>query len=148
MFTGPLFQIKLHVYLPSTVLLSKFYSSFRSFEIHWVRQHLVNCMGLAGIVNPIVYKTEPITTGPRHGKLSPWLHIYLLSDTAVPSSNERHRSPRGSSYGVALTALRGVKRATRWGYFTLNGRLTNSSNILKQNVTVDDVRGDDTMRLG
>ena len=29
-----------------------------SFEIHWVRQYLVNFMGLAGIVNAIVYKTE------------------------------------------------------------------------------------------
>ena len=29
----------------------------RSFEIHWVRQYLVNFMGLVGIVNPTVYKT-------------------------------------------------------------------------------------------
>ena len=28
-----------------------------SFEIHWVRQYLVNFMGLVGIVNTIVYKT-------------------------------------------------------------------------------------------
>ena len=31
-----------------------------SFEIHWVRQYLVNYTGLAGIVNATVYKTEPI----------------------------------------------------------------------------------------
>ena len=37
----------------------------RSFEIHWVRQYLLNFKGLAGIVNEIVYKTVPM-----HGKLS------------------------------------------------------------------------------
>ena len=31
----------------------------RSFEIHWVRQYLVNFTGLAGILNATVYKTEP-----------------------------------------------------------------------------------------
>ena len=42
----------------------------RSFEIHWVSQFLVNFMGLAGIVNAIVYNTKPVFTGPRYGKLS------------------------------------------------------------------------------
>ena len=41
-----------------------------SFEIHWVRQYLVDFIGLAGIVNATVYKTEPIITGLGHGKLS------------------------------------------------------------------------------
>ena len=41
-----------------------------SFEILWVRQYLVNFMGLAGIVYTTVYKTEPIFTGLGHGKLS------------------------------------------------------------------------------
>ena len=40
-----------------------------SFEIHWVRQYLINFTGLAGIVNTTVYKTEPIFTGIGHGKL-------------------------------------------------------------------------------
>ena len=40
-----------------------------SFEIHWVRQYLINFMGLVGIVNANVYKTEPIFTGLGHGKL-------------------------------------------------------------------------------
>ena len=40
------------------------------FEIHWVRQYLVNFTGLAGIINTIVYKTEPIFTGHGHGNLS------------------------------------------------------------------------------
>ena len=41
-----------------------------SFEIHRVRQYLVNFMGLAGIVNANVYNTEPIFTGLRDGRLS------------------------------------------------------------------------------
>ena len=41
-----------------------------SFEIHAVRQYLVNFMGLASIVNTTVYKTEPILTGLGHGELS------------------------------------------------------------------------------
>ena len=56
------------LYLLSTVLLSEFLPG--SFEIHRVRQHLVNFMGPVGIVNATVYKTEPIVTGLRHGKLS------------------------------------------------------------------------------
>ena len=41
-----------------------------SFEIDWVRQYMVNLMGLLGIVNASVYKTELIFTGLGHGKLS------------------------------------------------------------------------------
>ena len=44
-----------------------------SFEIHWVRQYLVNFMGLVGIVNTPVQETAPIFTGLStlgHGKLS------------------------------------------------------------------------------
>ena len=41
-----------------------------SFETHWVRQPLANFMGLAGIVNTIVYKTDPIFTVLGHTKLS------------------------------------------------------------------------------
>ena len=55
MFTGPLLQIKL---LPG------------SFEIHWVKQYLVNVTSPVGVVNATVYKTEPIFTGLGHGKLS------------------------------------------------------------------------------
>ena len=33
-----------------------------SFEIHWVVQCLVKCVGQAGIVNQTVYTTEPIFT--------------------------------------------------------------------------------------
>ena len=40
-----------------------------SFEIHWVRQHLVKFMGLAGMVNAIVYKIDPFFTGLGHGEL-------------------------------------------------------------------------------
>ena len=46
-----------------------------SFEIHWVRQYLANLMGLVGMVNVTVYKTKPIFTGCRHGKLSQFLTL-------------------------------------------------------------------------
>ena len=42
----------------------------RSIEIHWVKQFLVNFVGLAGIVNATLYKAEPIFAGLRHGKFS------------------------------------------------------------------------------
>ena len=41
-----------------------------NFEMHRVRQYLINLTGLAGIVNATVYKTGPIFTGLGHGKLS------------------------------------------------------------------------------
>ena len=47
----------------------------RSFEIYWVRVYLVNCMNSAGIVNTLVYKTEPTFTGLAHSmymKLTEW----------------------------------------------------------------------------
>ena len=47
-----------------------------SFEIHWVRQYLVKCMGVAGIVNAIVYMTEPIFTSLRHAKLPNFVTLY------------------------------------------------------------------------
>ena len=44
-----------------------------SFEIHWERQYHANVMGLEGIVNTTVYKTEPIITGLGYGKMSKFL---------------------------------------------------------------------------
>ena len=41
-----------------------------SFEIHLVKQYLINFMGLAGIVDAIVYRTKSIFTGPQHDKFS------------------------------------------------------------------------------
>ena len=41
-----------------------------SFEIHWVRQYLVDFKGLAGRVNATIYKTEPMFSDFRHDKLS------------------------------------------------------------------------------
>ena len=82
MFTGPLFEIKLH--LQSTALLSGFQISPgamksnvlpRSFEIQWVMQYLVNLMGLVGIVNATVYETELIFRGLGHGKFSYFLTV-------------------------------------------------------------------------
>ena len=40
------------------------------FEIHWVRQYLVNFTGLAGIVSATIYKTRPFFTGVGHSKFS------------------------------------------------------------------------------
>ena len=41
-------------YLPPWMTISS--SNYESFEIHWVRLHLVNFTGLAGIVNTTVHK--------------------------------------------------------------------------------------------
>ena len=41
-----------------------------SFEIHWVRQYLINFTGLVGIINTTVYNTELIFIGLGHWKLS------------------------------------------------------------------------------
>ena len=85
MFTGRLFEIKVH--LLSTVSRSGFQGS-RNFEIHRVRQYLGNFTGLAGRVNANVYKTESIFTGLGHGKLSQFLALYvhtLLNVTAIVS---------------------------------------------------------------
>ena len=40
-----------------------------SFEIHWLRQYLVNFTDLAGMINATVYKTKPIFIGLGHCKL-------------------------------------------------------------------------------
>ena len=72
---GPLFQIKLH--LLSNVLLSIFQGP-RQFVIQWVRQYLVNFTGLVGIVNAIVYKNEPISTGLGYGQIVLILNTILL----------------------------------------------------------------------
>ena len=62
MFTGPLFQMKLH--LLSTTLLSGFQI------VPGVGQYLINFKGLVGIVSSSIYKTESIFTGLWHGNLS------------------------------------------------------------------------------
>ena len=46
------------------------------FEIHWVRQYLINFTGLADIVNATVYET--ISTGLGQDKLSQCLTLYIL----------------------------------------------------------------------
>ena len=75
MFTGHLFQIKLHLLYCRTQWISTFDGSF---EILWVRQYLVHFMGLAGIVNATVCKTEPIFEGSRNvNETIPWLQLYV-----------------------------------------------------------------------
>ena len=54
----------------NTVLRSGFQKLPGSFEINTVRQYPVNFSGLADIVNSAVYKTEQISTGLGHGKLT------------------------------------------------------------------------------
>ena len=67
-FTDPLYQTKLH--LNEWHCLTQWISKTPEiFEIHWARKYRVNLTGLEGIVNTIVYKTEPIFTGLGHGKL-------------------------------------------------------------------------------
>ena len=74
-FYRSLFQIKIH--LLSIVLLSRFQSSL-------VRQYLANFTGIVGIVNTIFYKTEPIFTGLRHGKLSQFLTLQYCEPIILP----------------------------------------------------------------
>ena len=71
MFTGPLFQTKLH--LLSTGLLGGFQSSpwFQSCSWALISTELrSNFTSLVGMINTIVYETEPIFTDLGHGKLS------------------------------------------------------------------------------
>ena len=69
--------------IPSEIIFTKYLLTqwisklLGSFEIHWVRQYLVNFTGLVGIVVATVYKTEPIFTVFLHGKLSLCLKIYI-----------------------------------------------------------------------
>ena len=75
-------------FIPNKTLLNVYFTKYcltqrisklpRSFEIHWVRQYLVNCLGLMGIVNATVYKTELIFTGLGLGKLSYFLTLISL----------------------------------------------------------------------
>ena len=39
------------------------------FEIHWIREYMVNVSGFVGILNPNVYETDPIFAGFEIGKL-------------------------------------------------------------------------------
>ena len=54
-----------------------------SFEIHWVKQYLVNFMALVDIVNATVYKTESIFTGLGHGKLSQFITLIGLGHNSL-----------------------------------------------------------------
>ena len=89
----------------------------RSFEIHWVRQYLMNFTGLVGTVNTTVYKTEPILTGLGHGKLS-WfstlslhfsiqyhiiLHCFIMTPDCIsflgnPNTNCKKKKSRINSW--------------------------------------------------
>ena len=87
MSTNPLFQIKLHL---TKYCLTKWISKLPgSFEIHRVRQYLVNFTGPAGIVNATVYKTKPIFTGLGHGKLSKFLTLFIFMKISVKSKKTK-----------------------------------------------------------
>ena len=98
----------------------------RSFEIHWVRQYLVNFMGLAGIVNATVYKTEPIFTGLRHGKLSQFspLQCGTFIKHSIFSKIHTIGTPQlahQERYGVSLVSINSdawvTKIKIRWSCF-------------------------------
>ena len=63
-------------FIPNEIIFAKYcftqwFSKLHgSFEIHWVRQYLVNFMSLAGIVRITVYKTKPILSALGHGNVS------------------------------------------------------------------------------
>ena len=54
-----------------------------SVEIHWLRQYLVNFMGLAGTVNATVYNTEQIFTALGQDKLSKFLTLLFVFDEGI-----------------------------------------------------------------
>ena len=55
---------------PNKTTLTKYCLTQWISKLHWVRQYLVNIMGLMDIVNATVYKTEPNFTGLGLGHLS------------------------------------------------------------------------------
>ena len=69
-------------FIPNEIILSKhcltkcISTLHRSFEIHWVRQYLVNVMDLTGTVHTTSNKTEPIVKGIGYGKLSIFNTVY------------------------------------------------------------------------
>ena len=68
-----IYRSELYCHFRNTFMKNCLASGFQTpHELHWVRQYLVNFTGLVGIVNVIVYKTEPIFTGLGHGRLSLW----------------------------------------------------------------------------
>ena len=75
--TGPLFEIKLHVYT-RYCLTQRISKLCESFEIHWVRQYLTNFTDMACIANITVYKSEPVFTGLGHGNLSEFLTLLIV----------------------------------------------------------------------
>ena len=75
--------------------LTRWISKFpRSFEIHWVRQYLVNFVGLVGIVNANVYKTEPFSQGSGMANFPNFLHWYSLH-------NVMHRFSKGDEFTIS-----------------------------------------------
>ena len=59
-----------------------------SFEIHWVRQYLVNFTGLARIVNAPVYKAEPIFLGMA--SCPNFWYYYTVQNTITILSNDSY----------------------------------------------------------
>ena len=67
-----------------------------SFEIHWVRQCLINFTGMAGKVNDAVDKTEPIVTGLGYGKLSYFLTLLYYGHWRIRGTGNQ------AAYGMVL----------------------------------------------
>ena len=76
LFTGPTYK-----FLLSFTAISGVYRSFvpnkTTFTKHCLKAAPGNFHRLAGVVNAIVYKTEPIFTGLNHGKLSQFLTMQI-----------------------------------------------------------------------
>ena len=81
-------------FIPNKSTVTKYYliqwisKLLGSFQIHRVRQFILNFTGLAGIVNATVYKTMAISTGLGHGKLrTPYSLIILWNSRHICSFN-------------------------------------------------------------
>ena len=59
-----------YIYLTKYGFIQRILKLLGIFEIHWVKQNLVNCTGLVGIVNVTRHKTEPFFTDLVYIELS------------------------------------------------------------------------------
>ena len=75
----------LQIFIHNETTFTKWISKLPgSFEIHRVRQYLVNFMDLTGMTNANVYKTEPIFTGLGHANCP---NLYHCLSEAGPRFN-------------------------------------------------------------
>ena len=137
---GKIFTCPMHKLLLSSTVISDVYRSFTpnkttfiikccvtlwiwklswSFEIHRVRQYLVNFTGLAGIVKATLYKIKPIIifTGLGHGKLSQLLTLLVYYGSQMESRDHfvYNMLPANKRWRYNVTCCQLCNSSTHWG---------------------------------